>query len=341
LLKPLLINSRSKQIQTFCFCLFVSMIFIFGREASGVHGFEKFHKFERVYEPSGIQQLPDGRFVVVEDEAAHPLDLLTFDTDGRVSETPIARGSLFSWRSMDRAMNALEDLEAVALDGQGRIYAITSHSRKENGERDDRREQLVRFSIDAEHVTDLKVLRGLRKTITRRHELLKDAARVHDVKEDEGFNIEGLEFDASKQRLLIGLRGPVDGGKAIIVVLENPQAVFDTGEEPRISDQLITLDLEGGGIRALCYDPHLQGYLVISRKIDKPFKLWIWSGDSHDSPKRIKVPGIKDLRQAEGVTPVRINGRAEGILIVSDEGDVRKEEPGRFLFLRYDQLEIQ
>ena len=321
--------------------LLTGMILFLGREGYGVHGFDKFHKFKRIYEPSGIQQLPDGRFVVVEDEAVHPLDLLTFDTDGRVSEIPIARSSLFNWRSMDRAMNALEDLEAVALDDQGRVYAITSHSRKENGERDDRREQLVRFSIDGEHITSLKVLRGLRKKITRRHELLKDAARVHDVNEDEGFNIEALGFDASKQRLLIGLRGPIDGDNAIIVVLENPRAVFDLGEEARISDQLITLDLDGGGIRALCYDPYLQGYIITSRKFDKPFKLWIWSGDPHDTPRRIKVPDIKDLRQAEGITPVRINGRAEGILIVSDEGDIRKEEPGRYLFLRYNQLEIQ
>jgi hypothetical protein len=317
------------------------MIFIFGREASGVHGFEEFHKFEQIYEPSGIQQLPDGRFVVVEDEASHPLDIFTFDADGRVSETPITRGSLFSWRSMNRAMNALEDLEAITLDGQGRVYAITSHSRKADGKRDDHREQLVRFSLNAEEITNLKVLRGLRKKIIQQHKALKDAAKIQDVKEDEGFNIEGLGFDAKKQRLLIGLRGPLERDKAIIVVLENPQAVFDLDEEPRISDQLITLDLDGGGIRSLCYDPNLQGYLVISRKLDKSFKLWIWNGNTNDSPRRIKVPGIKDLRQAEGVTPVSINGQAEGILIVSDEGDIRKKKPGRYLFLRYDQLEIQ
>jgi hypothetical protein len=33
--------------------------------------------FTGIYEPSAIQQLPDGRFLVVEDEKEHPLSLVT------------------------------------------------------------------------------------------------------------------------------------------------------------------------------------------------------------------------------------------------------------------------
>ena len=43
-----------------------------------------FRPLAGLHEPSGIQQLPDGRFLVVEDEKAHPFSLLTIHADGSV-----------------------------------------------------------------------------------------------------------------------------------------------------------------------------------------------------------------------------------------------------------------
>ena len=326
------------QAQTVFLSLLLFGLSISSHGAEGIPLFEKFRKFEQIYEPSGVQQLPDGRFVVVEDEAVHPLDVFSLQPDGQVSEQPLYRSSLLSWSSPNRVLNTLEDLEAVAVDEQGRIYAITSHSRKENGKRDDKREQLVRFGLEGEQIVDFKVLRGLRKKISRQHNSLKDATKIRDVKDGDGFNIEGLSFDAAKQKLLIGLRSPLAGENAIIVAIENPRAVFDHDEEARISERLIELDLAGGGIRAMCYDPHLGGFLIISRKPEKSFKLWLWSGDTDESPQRLRIPDIKNLRQAEGVTPVRLDGRPAGILIVSDDGFGLKRKPGHYLFMRYEQL---
>ena len=132
------------------------------------------------------------------------------------------------------------------------------------------------------------------------------------------------------------MMGFLDSGK--VMVVENPQGVFDRGEEPRISDRLIELDLDGGGIRALAYDAYLAGFLVISRKPGKSFKLWLWSGDTAERPNRLKIRHVKNLRQAEGVTPVSLAGQAVGILIVSDDGVGLKGKPGHYLFLRYEQL---
>ena len=306
--------------------------------AEDIPGFEKFRKFEQIYEPSGVQQLPDGRFVVIEDEPVQPLDVFLLHSDGHSSEQPLYRGSILGWASPNRALSTLEDLEAVAADDQGRIYAITSHSRKENGKRDDGREQLVRFELDGQLVVDMQVVRGLRKQITAQHKSLKAAARIRDVKDDGGFNIEGLSFDAAKQKLHLGLRSPLAGANAIVVVMENPQAVFDNDETPQFAPQLIELDLDGGGIRGMSYDPHLGGFLIISRKPEKSFKLWLWSGAVDQSPQRLKVPGLKNLRRAEGVTPVQMEGRPVGILIVSDDGVGVQGKPGHYLFLRYEQL---
>ena len=326
------------QAQTVFLSLLLSGLSISSHGTEDIPLFEKFRKFEQIYEPSGVHQLPDGRFVVVEDEAVHPLDVFSLQTDGQVSEQPLYRSSLLSWNSPNRVLKTLEDLEAVAVDEQGRVYAITSHSRKENGKRDDKREQLARFGLEGEQIVNFQVMRGLRKKIAAKHDSLKDATRIRDVKDGGGFNIEGLSFDADKQNLLIGLRSPLAGENAIVIVMENPQAVFDHDEKPRISDRLIELDLAGGGIRAMSYDPHLGGFLIISRKPEKSFKLWLWSGDVGESPQRLRIPDIKNLRQAEGVTPVLIDGRPAGILVVSDDGFGLKRKPGHYLFLRYEQL---
>jgi len=326
------------QAQTVFLSLLLSGLSISSHGTEDIPLFEKFRKFEQIYEPSGVHQLPDGRFVVVEDEAVHPLDVFSLQPDGQVSEQPLYRSSLLSWNSPNRVLKTLEDLEAVAVDEQGRMYAITSHSRKENGKRDDKREQLARFGLEGEQIVNFQVMRGLRKKIAAKHDSLKDATRIRDVKDGGGFNIEGLSFDADKQNLLIGLRSPLAGENAIVIVMENPQAVFDHDEKPRISDRLIELDLAGGGIRAMSYDPHLGGFLIISRKPEKSFKLWLWSGDVGESPQRLRIPDIKNLRQAEGVTPVLIDGRPAGILVVSDDGFGLKRKPGHYLFLRYEQL---
>ena len=337
----LLVNSRPGQALTTVLGLLFLGLAGFGHCTDRIASFEQFRKFEQIYEPSGVQQLPDGRFVVVEDEAVHPMSVFTLQPDGNVAEQALFRGSLFSLGSPNRALGTLEDMEGVAVDAQGRVFAITSHSRKENGKRADQREQLARFSLAGDRIVDFQVVHNLRKKILKQHPSLKKAARIRDVKDEGGFNIEGLSFDADKQKLLIGLRSPLAGSNAIIAVLENPHLVFDDDQKPRVSPQLIELDLAGGGIRAMCYDPHLGGFLIVSRKPGKSFKLWFWSGQTDDSPKRLRVSGIKKLGRAEGVTPVRLHGHPSGILIVSDDGMGLRQKPGHYLFVRYEDLKTK
>ena len=308
--------------------------------AGGPPGFRDFRLFSIIYEPSGVQQLSDGRFIVVEDEAAYALALFTLEPDGQVSERPLYRASMLSSVVPRNIVGTLEDLEGVAADGRGNVVAITSHSRKESGKRHVNREQLIRLRVEGDRVVDVRRVHNLRKRITKKHSFLKAAAKEREVKEEGGFNIEGLSFDADKQHLLVGFRSPLAKKDAIIVTVENPSAIFEQDEKPRISGDVIRLDLKGGGIRALSYDPHLGGYLIISRKPGKAFKLWFWDGVPGSKPHRIRVANIKDLRQAEGVTPVRLNNEPQGILIVSDDGDGLQGKPGHYLFLSYEQIAI-
>ena len=299
---------------------------------------EGFRKFDRIFEPSGVAQMADGRFLVVEDESSQPVSLFSLDADGNAQEQALWRKSLTGWLSPNRALGILEDLEDVSIDEAGRIYAITSHSRKSGGKRDDEREHIVRFVLRGDDVVDMQFRRGLRKAITHGHEFLREASKVRDVKDDGGFNIEGLSFDRERRHLLIGLRAPLMDERAVVVTLRNPHGMFDAYEAPQIDDRLTLLDLDRGGIRAMAWDPHLGGYLIVSRRPDKNFKLWLWDGHRDSQPVRLRAPEIGKLRQAEGVTPVVRDGVPAGVLIVSDEGDGLRGKPGRFVFISYSQI---
>ena len=54
-----------------------------------------------------------------------------------------------------------------------------------------------------------------------------------------------------QQRLLIGFRSPLQNSRAIIASIENPSAIFEADEAPRIATALAVLDFGGNGIRGL------------------------------------------------------------------------------------------
>lgn len=287
-----------------------------------------------IYEPSAIQQLPDGRFLVVEDEKTQPFSLVTIHADGSVASSPLA--------TTTPDFNELDDLEGLAMDSAGFIYAITSHSRNKSGAEKKSREKLVRFRIEGDRAVAPVVVTKLKAALTAAHPVLATAAAVSDVKADGGLNIEALEMAPDRQRLLIGLRSPLLERRAIIASIENPTAVFAAGEAPRIAPRLVTLDLGGHGIRGLSYVPALKGYLVVSGPVAREqvqFQLWFWSGQAAERPRRVSVPGLAGFEHAEGVSPATIDGR-QRIVIVSDDGSRKDGRFARYLLLDPGQLQI-
>ena len=289
-----------------------------------------------VFEPSAIQQLPDGRFLVVEDEKSHPFSLLAISADGRVESSALTPG-LLQWFS---SFWELDDLEGLALDRTGCVYAITSHSRDDDGDRKKSRDKLVRFRVDGKRVVEPRMVDGLRRAMTAAHPVLAAAASVADVKTDGGLNIEALEISPENDRLLIGFRSPLQGGRAIIASVDNPSEIFDADETPRVSGHLELLDLGGNGIRSLSHIPGLGGYLVIAGPVSRAqghFKLWFWSGAPGAPPRPVTVSGLEGFERAEGVCPAVIDG-AQRILIVSDDGDRKSGRCASFLLLDPAQL---
>ena len=296
-----------------------------------------FQPLTGIYEPSAIQQLPDGRFLVVEDEKRHPFGLVVIGADGSVESRELTAGlfQIFSdfWE--------LDDLEGLALDRAGFVYAITSHSRDDEGDEKKSRERLVRFRIDGSRVEDPKVVDGVKRALTAKHPDLALAAKIRDVKAGGGLNIEGLEITPDQQRLLIGFRSPLHDGRAIIASLENPSGMFEADEAPRVAADRDELDLGGHGIRGLSYVPSLGEYLVISGPVSREpgqFALWLWNGRQGGAARRVTVPGLQGLERAEGVSPAVIDGVVR-IIIVSDDGDRKAKQSASYLLLDLDQLQ--
>ncbi len=296
-------------------------------------GLLMFFTLSGIFEPSAIAQLPDGRFLVVEDEKSRPFSLLTIRPDGTTSSVPLRTGAL-------SAAMELDDLEGISVDAAGFVYAITSHSRSGKGKEKKARERLVRFRVAGDLALDPVVVSGLKEAMSAAHPVLAQAATVLEVKADGGLNIEALEVTPDGERLLIGFRGPLLEGRAIVAAIDNARAVFEAGAAPRMAQPLVTLELGGDGIRAMSYLPALAAYLLVSgppTAVDGEFHLWSWGGTQRDQPRRLSVPGPAGMARAEGVTPAIIDGKPV-IIVVSDDGDREKGREARFRVLDPAQL---
>ena len=301
------------------------------------HHLPAFRPLNGVYEPSAIQQLPDGRFLVVEDEKEFPFSLLSLDADGNPSSTPL----LAAPADASAPFEKLADLEGVTLDGAGYIYATTSHSRNTDGEEKKSRDKLVRFRIEGNHAVDTMVVSGLKRALVAAHPSLALAATIREVKTDGGLNIEAHEF-SPEQTLLIGFRSPLLDHKAIIACLENPAAMFDNNEAPGVSPSLVTLNLDGNGIRGMSYLPGLGGYLIISGPVSSEsvhFQLWFWRGRPDDQARRVTVDGLPGFAHAEGICPALIAGQ-QWVVVVSDDGSREEDRCAGYLLLAPAQLQI-
>lgn len=183
--------------------------------------------------------MPDGRFLVVEDEKQHPFSLVIIDPAGGIHAAPLGPGFL----EAGSAFWKLDDLEGLAMDPSGNLYAITSHSRNDEGDEKKSRDKLVRFRIAGDRVVDTRVVMELKPALRATHPLLAAAAEIRDVKGEGGLNIEALEFSVDQRRLLLGFRSPLLDNLAIIAAIENPGAMLEP--DPRISPDLITLGFPG------------------------------------------------------------------------------------------------
>jgi hypothetical protein len=302
--------------------------------------FSHFPQKSKIYEPSGIVQLRDGRVLVVEDEANQPFSLIKIHPLRSIESTPLKPSEIFSKKGPYKSFRILDDLEGVTTDKKGYVYAVTSHSLTSKNRLKQNRNKLTRFQISGSKIFAPVVVTNMRDKLI---ELLS----THEINTAENeINIEALSLNSRQDELLLGFRGPLDkNGNALIAAIDNLDALFNKSFPVHFSSRLIKLDLDGNGIRGMAYDPHLQGYLIISGSSDKQSEsklnqLWFWNGMPGAPARRAKIQGLKGLKNAEGVAPIELNGKSL-ILFVSDDGNKEENETGNLLLIEYDQLSIR
>ena len=216
------------------------------------------------------------------------------------------------------------DIEGATLIGK-RIYWITSHGTNKNGDHSPSRHRFFATDIETNgNTVNLKPFGtpflGLIQALENSTEL-KDyhlgKAAENPPKAENGLSIEGLT-KTPEGNLLIGFRNPIPGKKALLVPLENPQAVIDGNEKPKLG-QPILLDLGGLGIRSIEYSDAKKTYFIIAGPYDNNdgFQLYQWSGKPTEAPGLIN--GI-DFQGLHPETLVVYPEEMTGIQILSDDG---------------------
>jgi hypothetical protein len=218
------------------------------------------------------------------------------------------------------------DAEAITY-GNSYFYVITSQTDPAKAESN----TLLRFAFDPQTQT----LRGPQAEIINelRSFLLKNVPEISAKGAEPGLqgglNIEGTAFDPNNERLLLGLRSPFIGNQAVLVPLKliNPLAPLSLNNIKVDQPSVITLSLDGQGVRDITYDTHSKNFLIISgapetqKKVD--FGLWEWSGKASDQPRKVGI--LDEKHKPEGITGVAINGK-NFVMAVGDAGSYLKLE---------------
>lgn len=284
-------------------------------------------KFNNIYEPSAVIQLADGRLLVIEDEQANPFSLHQISESGGQPSLGIPVSCNFT--------GVADDLEGLAADHDGWIYAITSHSLAGDGTVNQGRTKLLRFKVSEDGgIEHYQEYGGLFAALLQTLKTVDPAAVT--------MNIEGLSFDRDGRKLLIGLRQPVVSKASLVLSLENPEGIFSQNEPPRIASEVIGLDLLGGGIRAMAYAEQLNGYLIaneIMQGQEGKFRasLWLWDGIGGHEAHRLEFPGIGKLKNIEGISPIMVQNKAM-LLLVCDDGKRQKSDGAHYRFVEYGEL---
>ena len=287
--------------------------------------------FNEIYEPSAVFQLNDGRVLLVEDEQHRAMNILTISANGSLVENKAA-----NLRLTEGFERKLEDLEGLTADHEGFIYVTSSHSLRKNGDRDPNREQLVRFRVKGDDVSDIASITTLRDDLINSKEISatikEQTGKAPDFKE---LNIEGLTYYHKTDDLMLGLRAPMAGKLAIIVPITNPNAVFDD-EAAAVFGKPMLIDLDGGGIRSLHFSTALNKYVIaneVQNEKGKDYsKIWTWSGNPTEAPIAIDLPELSDMKNIEGIDSVKVNGVAK-LLFTADEGNEKKSIPAKYRFV--------
>jgi pSer/pThr/pTyr-binding forkhead associated (FHA) protein len=266
------------------------------------------------FEASGAVAVPDANGILfVDDSKADqvlymPVNQLG-EQDGPVKAIPLGV--------------SVENPEGITQFGS-RFVIIGSLSTPESNDKGG----VAVFDFDSvtKSVSKTVALTGMRRFLFDNVPELKAWADKSGV--EGGLNIEGIAVDPDPQhpRILLGLRGPVLNGNALVVPIKvlDRRAPLTLENLAMDEPNAIQLNLNGQAIRDIQYDSFLRAFLIISgapeteKKAD--FTLWEWTGDGNQTrePSRPKLQAALDPdMKPEGVTHLKILNY-EFVFIVGD-----------------------
>lgn len=269
----------------------------------------------------------DAKTFVVADDEDNILRVYSLERPGMpLAEFPMGR---FLKTNVEKRPEA--DIEACTRVGD-LIYWITSHGRSKKGKW--RRARYLFFATrivdrdgDYRIVPEGRPSRGFLEGLMEIPGLGVELARaVGTVGADApralapkagGLNIEGLTVSADGSVLLLGLRNPRPGGRAILVPLRNAAAVVTGDASPDFGAPQF-LDLGGLGIRSIEYSPRHGRYLIAAGAHDSAdiSAIYAWDEDASRPPVLVRQLGEFN---PEAIAPVPGTDR---VLVFSDDGSV-------------------
>jgi pSer/pThr/pTyr-binding forkhead associated (FHA) protein len=266
------------------------------------------------YEASGAVAVPDANGILFVDDSKPdhvfymPVNELG-EQDGLVKAIPLGV--------------SVENPEGISQFGSRFMItgALSTHESNDQG-------GVAVFDFDpaTQTVSRAVVLTGMRKFLFDNVPELKAWANKTGI--EGGLNIEGITVDPNPEhpRVLLGLRGPILNGNALVVPLKirDRQAPLSIENLEMDEPNAIQLNLNGQAIRDIQYDSRLRSFLIISgapetaEKTD--FTLWEWNGEGNQTREasRPREQALLDKKmKPEGVTHLKILNQ-EFVFIVGD-----------------------
>jgi hypothetical protein len=301
---------------------------------------EKMLVFRGMSDASAAVSLGDNLFVVGDNETNV---LRVYRTDG--GERPVSSYDVARFLEVDP--NEPEtNIEGATKIGD-RVYWITSHGRNKDGKLRSSRFRFFATTCAVQNgVISLRPVGVPCKTLmhqmvradTVRYLGLDQATRFDDANlkkkqrqklapKEQGLNIEALSASADGRLIYIGFRnprppaGPERSPHALVVPLENPGAVVESGAAAVFGTPILW-DLGGFGLRSMEYSEYHRAYFVVAGPHDGTprFALYRWSGQRAEVPVLLRrIDSHKSRFTPEALVPFRDSAK---LLLLSDDGTV-------------------
>ncbi|MFH1771215.1 MAG: hypothetical protein ABH872_00160 [Candidatus Omnitrophota bacterium] len=295
------------------------------------------------YEPSGIIQIENNWFLIVDDKK--PKDkpsekgygFLLFNAKNGIflRNQEILGGYDIIIKEM--AIDGFDNMEAITKTTDGIYYAVTSNSihavdpRRNNPGR----KALIRFKVvENDNKKCPFKLAPLGNSIWDfRNWVISSCPQMLDMMqgyiEPGSFDIEGLSISQNSKELLIGLRKPLTADGHAIIVRAAIVSPWDSEKLELSYNGFFTIDMSGRGVSSIEYSNIYNGYLVCARTpqehTEKNPEIFILKNAGN--PNQTITSLNKQFgthKNAEGITTAEIDGKTYLLIAYDRIKDIQK-----------------